>query len=427
MLYQLSYLPDGMNGCDDNPGAPLCQSPAGFEIGNLISDKDFRHEIRRRLHLSPRDVLRSKWLILARIVVVHQGGSVISANVLGRSQLTRLLQLILALRSGRYPNARELAETCEVSRRTIYRDLEALAIAGVPVRYRSDRQGYYLAPDFFFDPPRLDEEEATALIVLAHRIDVLERNGLGRAALRAATKCLLGLPEAARQNALALSELVRDRVEVTDIDTLRAERLRTILQSLGKRRQVRIWYQEPVSLSEIVTKLSPYRLVFDRDVWCLIGRSSLHRAIQTIRVPWIRKAILTDDSYEVPPRFSLDRYLGNAWRLVRGPLRYEVWVRFSPALAPEMEEVVWHPTQRSEHRHDGCLDLRFTVDGLDEIQYWILRYGDQVEVLAPRELRDRIRDLARRVAQIHASPLQVVTRDTGRPLPATQDQVGLGG
>ena len=58
-----------------------------------------------------------------------------------RSQLPRLLELIMAIQSDRFPNARVLAERCEVSRRTIYRDLETLAAAGIPVHYRPERQG----------------------------------------------------------------------------------------------------------------------------------------------------------------------------------------------------------------------------------------------------------------------------------------------
>ena len=63
----------------------------------------------------------------------------------GRAQLPRLLELIMAIQSDRFPNARTLAERCEVSRRTIYRDLDTLDAAGIPVRYRPDRQGYQLA------------------------------------------------------------------------------------------------------------------------------------------------------------------------------------------------------------------------------------------------------------------------------------------
>ncbi len=74
-----------------------------------------------------------------------------------RFPLARLIQLIVLLQTERYPNARRLAEICEVSRRTIYRDLAALAGAGITVLYRSDRQGYQLAQNVFLQPPKMEE------------------------------------------------------------------------------------------------------------------------------------------------------------------------------------------------------------------------------------------------------------------------------
>ena len=82
----------------------------------------------------------------ARMVV---SASIFLAEPLHSSRfpLARLIQLIILLQTERCPNARRLAEICEVSRRTIYRDLAALAGAGIAVIYRSDRQGYQLAQE----------------------------------------------------------------------------------------------------------------------------------------------------------------------------------------------------------------------------------------------------------------------------------------
>src|SRR5690349_14951068 len=91
------------------------------------------------------------------------------SSACGRAQLPRLLELIMAIQSDRFPNARELAERCEVSRRTIYRDLDTLAAAGIPVRYRPDRQGYQLARGCSLPLPSLDEKEALALLIMARQ------------------------------------------------------------------------------------------------------------------------------------------------------------------------------------------------------------------------------------------------------------------
>src|SRR6266481_1883992 len=92
-----------------------------------------------------------------------------TGNACGRAQLARLFRLILMLQSERHPNARELAEWCEVSRRTVYRDLEMLAAAGIPIRFRRERQGYQLAKGFFLPPTFVEETEALALLALSRQ------------------------------------------------------------------------------------------------------------------------------------------------------------------------------------------------------------------------------------------------------------------
>src|SRR5271157_474765 len=83
--------------------------------------------------------------------------------------LARLIQLIVLLQTERCPNASRLAEICEVSRRTIYRDLATLASAGINVVYRPDRQGYELSRHLFLQPPRLENREVLGLIVLCRQ------------------------------------------------------------------------------------------------------------------------------------------------------------------------------------------------------------------------------------------------------------------
>ena len=113
----------------------------------------------------------------------------------------------------------------------------------------------------------------------------------------------------------------------------------------------------------------------------------------------IRQLERLEDAYQIPRGFSIDHYLRNAWHLIpeSGP-DHEVLVRFSPMVAQNVAEVVWHKTQQTTLNPDGTLDFRVTVSGLNEISWWILGYGDQAEVLQPPELRQLIAQRARRLA-----------------------------
>jgi proteasome accessory factor B len=70
-------------------------------------------------------------------------------------------------------------------------------------------------------------------------------------------------------------------------------------------------------------------------------------------------------------------------------------------VAGNVAEVQWHASQRVQWNDDGSIEFHVSVDGLGEITWWILGYGDQVEVISPPELRHRVGLAASRMAQRH--------------------------
>ncbi len=83
--------------------------------------------------------------------------------------------------------------------------------------------------------------------------------------------------------------------------------------------------------------------------------------------------------------------------MIRGAKTYPVHLRFSPMVSPNVAEVNWHKTQKVQWDDDGRVHFRATVDGLDEIVWWVLGYGPEVEVLEPAELRSRLVAMGRRM------------------------------
>jgi predicted DNA-binding transcriptional regulator YafY len=149
----------------------------------------------------------------------------------------------------------------------------------------------------------------------------------------------------------------------------------------------------------ITTKLSPYRVLFSHRSWYIIGRSSLHRSTRTFNLSRIKELEPLDDGYKIPRGFSVSRYLRNAWHLIpSGPDR-KVVIRFEKMVAQNVNEVNWHKTQETKWNDDGSLEFRVTVSGLSEISWWIIGYGDQAKVLAPRELRNMIVQRAERTVE----------------------------
>jgi predicted DNA-binding transcriptional regulator YafY len=331
----------------------------------------------------------------------HHLESCVMVGRSARSQLSRLLRLIVALQASRYPNARRLADVCEVSRRTIYRDLELLEAAGLPVWYSPEHQGYQMAPGFAFPQAGLDEEEARALVVLCQGAAGTDGSGLHRKARDGAWKLVASLPPQTRERVQALAGLVQTRHETAAFTPERKEVYDSVLTALARRVQVRLVFCDRESLASSSTKVSPYRLVLDGPRWYLIGRSSLHRGPRVFALPWVERVELTEERAIIPPRFDLERFLGVA-SVFKRKRQDPISLRFSPRAAREARERQWDPNQRIEPREDGGLDMHLNLEG-DELLSWILGFADQVEVLGPPELRDRVREVCRQMARVHES------------------------
>jgi proteasome accessory factor B len=313
----------------------------------------------------------------------------------------RLIKLISLLQGGRGHNVSSLAGECRVTRRTIFRDLDALKLAGIPLIYYEPEQTYRLAGSHLLPPTNLSPQEALAIVVLCHELGGDGQIPFQSAARSAALKIENNLPSRLREQLRPVSTAVKVRlpqVQQTNGDGTYEQ----LVQALAERKSLSIDYDSYADRQRLQTKLSPYQLLFHNHSWYVIGRSSLHRAVRTFHVGRILNIRALADTYDVPRGFSLERYLGNAWRLIREDGDdQEVLIRFQPLVARNVAEVLWHRTQTTQLNADGTLDFRVTVSGLGEISWWILGYGDQAEVIEPAELREKIAERVRRMAKVY--------------------------
>ncbi len=330
------------------------------------------------------------------------------AAVVARDQLCRLFQILIALRSHAAPNAEVLARVCEVSRRTVYRDLATLFQAGVPVRFRPERRGYELAPEFRFETPRLDEREAMALIVSVAASNDLEALGLSREARAALGKLLLGLPEGTRWWLVDLLERVGTADEAGLIEADQRTVFETLIHALIRRRQVRVQLDSPGDADfGQTTRLSPYRLLRVRSRWTIVGRSSLHRAVRTFPLARLQRAWLTEDEYELPPRFQCPPPPQPRSKSASTPVR----LRFAAPVASLAREQFRGSGVVASRRDDGRLELQIAGADPEAVFELVLSFGEFVEVLDPPELRERLLTTARRVIMNHV-PMNVVPPDS---------------
>ena len=306
------------------------------------------------------------------------------------------------LQAGKGLNADALAKACRVSRRTVFRDLDVLRQAGVPLLL-DDELGVYRIPGTYFLPPtNFTAEEALAMLVLCYELGGDSRLPYYEAAHSAALKLESSLPGRVREHLRSAAAAVAIKLHPGARPQANAPVYQQLLSAIAARQAVRIRYDSVADLGPIRLQLAPYRLLFSRHSWYVIGRSSLHREVRTFNVGRILELEVVDDHYVIPRGFSLEKYLGNAWHLIAEPgPDQDVVVRFAPLVARNVAEVAWHKTQRIAWRDDGSLDFHVRVSGLREISWWILGYGDQAEVLKPAALRHLIAQRAGRMAEMY--------------------------
>jgi proteasome accessory factor B len=317
-------------------------------------------------------------------------------------RITRLLKLLQTLQAGNGQDADAMASACGVSRRTVFRDLETLRAAGVPLQFDKADGRYCIPGDFFLPPTNFTPAEALAMIALAGQLGADDRLPFFRPARSAALKLESNLPPALRDEVRRVAKSIHLRINAVGRTGGQESVYMQLVEAIAGRRVVRIAYASLTEWEVIETRLRPYQLMFNRHSWYVIGRSSLHGEPRTFHLGRIREISLTSDRYAMPRGFSLERYLGNAWNLMPQPgPDHHVVVRFSPLMAQNVAEVAWHKTQRLEFRDDGSLDFHVHVSGLNEIVWWILSYGDQAEVLRPAKLRRLVAQRAANMSRMY--------------------------
>jgi len=272
--------------------------------------------------------------------------------------------------------------------------------SGLAIVYDELEQHYRLPGTQFLPPFNFTPEEAISLILLCHEMGGRSRLPFLAAAQSASLKLESALPTRLREQVHATVDNVQIKIPPSNPLSGQQPVYDHLVEAIRGRRCVRIRYVAPTEEGEFSTKLSPYRLLFSRRSWYVIGRSSLHRGVRTFNVGRILNLEPLDDALAIPRGFSIDRYLRNAWHLIPEPgPDQDVVVRFSKMVAKNVAEVNWHKRQRLEFNSDGTLDFHVTVSGLKEISWWILGYGDQAEVIRPPELRRIVAGHAKHMIQ----------------------------
>lgn len=327
---------------------------------------------------------------------------------------SRLLSILILLQMRGRVSAEALAQEFEVSVRTIYRDVDQLSAAGVPVYAERGRNGGFALTDGY--RTRLTgftSAEAEALL-LAGAGGAAADLGVGAEAAAAQLKLLASLPP----DTGASAQRIAARFHVDPVNWYRRAETIEILPALSsavwRDRRIRMRYE---SWKEVVARdVDPLGLVLKAGVWYLVA--AVKGQPRTYRVSSIQALEVLDAKCERPQRFDLGRYWAAAAREFEARLmRARATVRLSavglkllravnPAAAEAVDAV--HRTVGS----DGRIKADIPIESIEDATRHLLRLGAEVEVIEPASLRAAIAAEAARVVVLYA-PKQRAPR--GRP------------
>ncbi len=318
---------------------------------------------------------------------------------------SRLVNLLLLLQTRGGLAAPDLARELEVSVRTIYRDVDALSAAGVPIYAdRGPHGGIRLVEGYRTRLTGLTDDEAKALF-LSGIPGPAAQLGFGTVVVAARLKVLAALPPELRARASRISE--RFHLDAPGWFQVPEEvpHLETLAEAVWEERRVDARYQRQ---DEVVSRvLEPLGLVLKAGVWYVVARSEGQD--RTYRVSRFVSAEILPERFERPPDFDVAGFWAESIAAYERELpRIEVVLRMRQDAVQRLAEVIGR--RRAEQalaaateEGDGSLRLTLTYEDLDEASGPILRLGGDVEVLAPEELRARVIETARGIAEAYES------------------------
>jgi predicted DNA-binding transcriptional regulator YafY len=322
----------------------------------------------------------------------------------------RLLSIMMLLQARGRMTAQELAGELEVSVRTIYRDLDSLSMAGVPVyAERGPGGGCALLDSYRTTLTGLTQDEMRALFMLSIPAPLAEL-GVDQELKAALLKLSASLPSTRRH----VEEHVRQRIHLDSEAWFESREpvphLHTIQQALWQDRCLRIVYQLQFE-ARAEWDVAPYGLVAKANVWHLVcGRQG---SIRVYRVSRALQARVLEETCERPEDFDLPVFWQD-WCAAAEANRpsYPVTLRVSPELVrwlpyyfgKTIGEVVagaQHSAEVGPPDREGRVTVTLPFESLDSARDRLLGFGRAVEVLAPIALRRSVLDHAEQIVSLY--------------------------
>ncbi|MHB1141473.1 MAG: helix-turn-helix transcriptional regulator [Sulfuricaulis sp.] len=315
----------------------------------------------------------------------------------------RFYKMIRLLEIRRSVSRRDFLEELEVSPATFKRDLKYLCDRlNAPIVWDRRLNSYRLnaadprAPKFALPGLWFNASEAHALLAIQSLLDNLQPGLLAPhiAPLQTRIEALLGKGDHAAAEVHKRIRLLRQASR-----NVVPQHFETVSHAVLARKRLNILHYNRTRNEEIEREVSPQRLVHYRDNWYLDAWCHLREGLRCFALESIRRATLLDTAARNISEAVLNEELGSSYGIFTGKADKVAKLRFTPERARWVAGETWHPQQKAGFDKEGYYLLEVPYREDQELVMDILKHGPEVEVLAPKALREKISQLHEEAAR----------------------------
>jgi predicted DNA-binding transcriptional regulator YafY len=315
---------------------------------------------------------------------------------MGMAKYDRLLFILNSLRSRKNLTAKDLAEQCSVTERSIYRDIIALSEANVPIYY--DR-GYKLASDNFLPPLNFDFDEYSCLKIAVDSTPLAKTEQYGSLLRRIRAKIDAAVSDTVRKRRRFTPQTTHIDIAVTHSGEAEESFYQLLEKAITECCCIELEYLS-IQSGESRRIVEPYFVIFRGHAFYFVAFCRSKEEVRTFRLDRIKSLKILKETFNRRDDITPKSYFKGSWEVFSGePVK--VVLKLTGAAARVVLSGQHHASEQKEQHADGSIRYTVTVQGLEEIQRWILGFGNDAEVLSPPELRESLAEIGKYLDQTY--------------------------
>ncbi|WP_199900147.1 helix-turn-helix transcriptional regulator [Caldalkalibacillus mannanilyticus] len=290
--------------------------------------------------------------------------------------MNRLFEMVYLLIEKQTITARELAEHFEVSQRTIYRDIETLSVAGVPV-YTSKGKGggISILPDYILQKSLLSDAEQKEILSALKSLHALQ--------VPHVEPTLNKLASLFKKNNANWIDVDLSHWKSAESDR---EAFKLLKNAILQKNVLEFEYYNSVG-NKSCRQVEPLKIVFKGQAWYLYGYCREKESHRMFKISRIKKLETIEESFDREPSDNIWKEVNDSYEQKIITLVLKVEAKMAYRLFDEF------PLEDIEHHPDGSFIVRSNVPENEWIYGYIMSYGEHVEIVEPKQMREAITDL----------------------------------